>query len=245
MSADRSCPRARSATRARGTADTRRLRTSIDFAFAGSNWRALPQRAAFWHEARWLIVADLHLGKSATFRARGVPVPHGTTQANLERLTALIDSLQPERLVFLGDLLHAREALASAALLRFEQWRRQHVDLAMTLVEGNHDRSAGRLPARLCIDIVTEPWCRSGIALCHHPQRLNGHAIVAGHLHPCVQLHGAANDSVRLPCFWQREELLTLPAFGEFTGGASIAREDRDRVLAIVDDRLIEIPRMP
>jgi DNA ligase-associated metallophosphoesterase len=244
VSADRSSPRGHCANEARKRANTERLRTSIDFDFGGSSWRALPQRAAFWHEARWLVVADLHLGKSATFRARGVPVPHGTTHANLERLTALIDSLRPRRLVFLGDLLHAREALASAALVRFEQWRRQHVDLAMTLVEGNHDRSAGRLPAQLSIDIVTEPWCHSGIAFCHHPQRSNGHAIVAGHLHPCVRLYGAASDSVRMPCFWQREELLTLPAFGEFTGGASIAREPGDRVLAIVDDRLIEIPRL-
>ena len=66
--------------------------------------------------------------------------------------------------------------------------------------------------------------------------------MVAGHLHPCVRLYGAANDSVRLPCFWQRDDLLTLPAFGEFTGGSPIAREAGDRVLAVADDRLIEIP---
>jgi metallophosphoesterase superfamily enzyme len=57
-----------------------------------------------------------------------------------------------------------------------------------------------------------------------------------------VRLAGSANDALRLPCFWQRDGLLTLPAFGEFTGGASIERETGDRVLAIAEQRLFEIP---
>ena len=42
--------------------------------------------------SRTLFVADLHLGKSATFRARGLPVPSGTTQDNLRRLAALVQT---------------------------------------------------------------------------------------------------------------------------------------------------------
>jgi metallophosphoesterase superfamily enzyme len=123
------------------------------------------------------------------------------------------------------------------------QWRARHAGLAMTLVEGNHDRQAGELPDELGIDRVDEPLRGQGIAFCHHPQRLDA-AVVAGHLHPCVRLTGAANDAVRLPCFWQREGLLILPAFGEFTGGAPIEREPGDRVLAIVGERLIEVPNV-
>jgi hypothetical protein len=33
-----------------------------------------------------------------------------------------------------------------------------------------------------------------------------------------------------------------LPAFGEFTGGASIEREAGDRVFAVADELLIEVP---
>lgn len=215
---------------------------SIDFEFGGTQWRALPQRVALWLARRWLVVADAHFGKAATFRARGVPVPQGTTQANLERLTALIMQTRPERIVFVGDLLHAREAQGAETMQQLAQWRRQHARVAMTLVEGNHDRAAGMLPTQLEIEAVGEPWSVQGIAFCHHPQRIDGHSVVAGHLHPCVGLYGAANDSLRPPCFWQRAGVLTLPAFGEFTGGASIAREAGDRVLAVADDRLIEIP---
>ena len=219
-----------------------RFARSVEFDFGGTAWQALPQLAALWLDRRWLVVADAHLGKAATFRARGVPVPQGTTQANLARLTALIEATQPQRLVFLGDLLHAREAHGADAMRQFARWRAQVAHLPMTLVEGNHDRHAGAPPPAMGIDVVTEPWIVQGVALCHHPQRIAHAAAVAGHLHPCVRLHGAANDTVRLPCFWLRAGLLTLPAFGEFTGGAPIARESGDRVLAVADDRLIEIP---
>jgi DNA ligase-associated metallophosphoesterase len=219
-----------------------RFARSVDFDFDGTAWRALPQLAALWLDTRWLVVADAHLGKAATFRARGVPVPEGTTQENLARLTALVEATQPQRLVFLGDLLHAREAHGAGTMRQFARWRAQHERVSMTLVEGNHDRHAGAPPPTLQIDVVTEPWLVQGVALCHHPQRIARAAVVAGHLHPCVRLYGTANDTVRLPCFWQRAGLLTLPAFGEFTGGAPIARESGDRVLAVADDRLIEIP---
>jgi metallophosphoesterase superfamily enzyme len=49
-------------------------------------------------------------------------------------------------------------------------------------------------------------------------------------------------ESLRLPCFWLRDGLIVLPAFGEFTGGVSIAREPGDRVIAIAEQRLFEIP---
>lgn len=222
-----------------------RFVASVDFEFGGTPWRALPQHAALWLAQGWLVLADAHLGKAATFRARGVPVPQGTTSANLARLSSLIEATRPERLVFLGDLLHAREAQGSETIGQIARWRARHARLAMTLVEGNHDRHAGAPPATLDIDVVDEPWTVQGIAFCHHPRRLAGASVVAGHLHPCVRLHGAANDTLRLPCFWQRPGLLTLPAFGEFTGGAPIVREPGDRVLAAVDGRLIEIPTLP
>jgi len=219
-----------------------RFAHSVDFDFGGTPWRALPQCAAYWPARRWLVVADAHFGKAATFRARGIPVPQGTTQANLARLSALIAHARPQRLVFLGDLLHARESHGAETLRQFGQWREQHAGLPMTLVEGNHDRQAGAPPAALDIEVVDEPWTVAGIAFCHVPQQLDALHVVAGHLHPCIRLHGTANDTLRLPCFWQRDGLLTLPAFGEFTGGALIEREAGDRVLAVADGRLIEIP---
>ena len=193
-----------------------------------------------------LVVADLHLGKAATFRARGLPVPQGTTTRTLERLDALLAASGATRLLVLGDFLHAREAHAPATLAALRAWRARQRALDIVLVEGNHDRHAGAPPVDLDIRVVGEPWRAGPLAFCHHPQVLPGATVLAGHLHPCVRLYGAACDSVRLPCFWWRPRdsggLLLLPAFGEFTGGAPIAREDGDCVIALGDGRLFELP---
>ena len=202
----------------------------------------LASRAALWDGRRWMIVADAHFGKAATFRASGVPVPHGTTLDTLARLDAAIAATWPTSLVFLGDLFHGAEAHAAATLSALRAWRRSRAALEIVLVEGNHDLKAGAPPADLHIRIEQEPWCVDGLALCHHPQFVRGAHAVAGHLHPAVRISGRADDGVRLPCFWVRDGLTVLPAFGSFTGGARIDREDGDRVVAIGDDRLYAIP---
>jgi len=210
----------------------------------GTDWELLAQGVAWWVERRWLAIADAHFGKAAAFRARGVPVPQGTTSDNLARLDALITALQPTTLVFLGDLFHAREAHAPATLAACQRWRERHQALDVVLVEGNHDLHAGAPPTALRIRCVSEPWLVDGIAFCHHPQHVPRAMVLAGHLHPAVRLNGRADDSLRLPCFWLREDQLVLPAFGSFTGGASIARAPGERVFALAEGRMYEIPEL-
>lgn len=216
-----------------------RLRIALP---GGTPVELLADHALLLPQARALVVADVHFGKAATFRARGVPVPQGTTTDNLHRLDALLAATGAVMLVFLGDLFHAREAHAPATLVALRDWRARHPHVDMVLVEGNHDRHAGVPPADLGVRVVQEPWPLGVLALCHQPQRVAGTHVLAGHLHPCVRLYGGANDSLRLPCFWIRDELTLLPAFGAFTGGAPIAREAGDRVVAIGAGRLYEIP---
>ncbi|WP_018407207.1 ligase-associated DNA damage response endonuclease PdeM [Methylocystis rosea] len=201
----------------------------------------LPQRAVWRVETRTLFVADAHLGKAATFRTLGQPAPKGTTRDNLDRLDALIDRFNPTRLVFLGDLFHARQAHAPRVAASFLDWRRRHAALRLTLVRGNHDRRAGDPSEQLGIELVDEPYDAEGIVLRHHPLASDecegqGATILAGHLHPCVRLRGAARDSVRLPCFVLQERQVVLPAFGAFTGGALVRGRDI-RTCAIVDER--------
>ena len=199
-------------------------------------------RSAFWLERRWLVVADLHFGKAATFRALGVPVPHGTTSDTLSRLSALIDRMQPNTVVFLGDLFHAREAHAAPTLAALHEWRERYATLDLILVEGNHDRKAGAPPAGLRVHQESDPWRVDRFAFCHYPRFVADAYAFAGHLHPAIRLHGRADASLRLPCFWLRDGLTVLPAFGAFTGGAVIDRGPDDRVIAVADDRVVEVP---
>lgn len=179
----------------------------------------LPERAVWWPAGQTLFIADLHIGKAATYRALGQPVPGGTTQENLARLTALTAQHAPQQIVFLGDFLHAAAARTEAVLAALQEWRARHAAVNMTLVRGNHDSRAGDPPALLQINVVDEPHLHGPFALCHHPQQHATHFVLAGHVHPVCRLSGRGRDSLRMPCFVTETRQAILPAFGEFTGG--------------------------
>jgi uncharacterized protein len=191
-------------------------------------------KVVFDPAARALLVADVHLGKAATFRSLGVPVPAGTTQENLDRLSAVIEEFKPDTLYFLGDLLHAKAAHNPDLLGKLHQWRCNHADTAMVLIRGNHDSRAGDPPAYLNISVVEEPFMLGGFALCHHPQQVHGAIAIAGHEHPVVVLNGKGRSRARLPCFYLKKDQLILPSFGAFTGGYAVTPQAGEQVFPVV-----------
>ncbi|MFZ2988406.1 ligase-associated DNA damage response endonuclease PdeM [Ideonella sp.] len=214
--------------------------------WAGQDLQLLPDRALWWPAQRVLFIADLHIGKAATYRALGQPVPGGTTQQNLARLSRLIDSHRPKQIVFLGDFLHAAQAQTPDVLAALAAWRQHHrehhPDMALTLVRGNHDSRAGDPPATLDITVVDEPHLIGPYAACHHPQAHATHFVLAGHLHPSCSLRGPGRDRLRLPCFVLDTEpsgptapigMAILPAFGEFTGGWPVQGAPGRRLYAV------------
>ncbi|MET0382982.1 MAG: ligase-associated DNA damage response endonuclease PdeM [Burkholderiaceae bacterium] len=189
--------------------------------FAGHPLALLPGKAAWHPPSRTLFVADVHFGKAASFRAQGLPVPAGTTQDNLARLDGLVRVHDAARLVFLGDLLHSSHAQRDGVLLALMRWRGSHAGLRCVLVRGNHDAHAGDPPAALGFVLVDEPWPvpgADGLFACHHPRRMPGGGVLAGHWHPAITLRGPARDRQRLACFCLDGMTLVLPAFGAFTG---------------------------
>ncbi len=202
----------------------------------------LPACALWWPAQRTLFIADLHLGKAASFRAGGVPVPAGSTHDNLQRLSALIDRHAPRHLVFLGDFMHAasgRNAGLIAALLR---WRHRHLNVAMTLVRGNHDSHAGDPPPGIGIAVVDAPFIVGPFAASHYPIPNLTHFVLAGHLHPMVVLTGPGRDRLRLPCFLQENQLAVLPSFGAFTGGHAVRQRAGRTLYAVGADQIWALP---
>ena len=204
-------------------------------AVAGRPLTLLAEKAALLAASRTLLIADAHIGKAVTFRALGVPVPHGTTSETLAALSALITNWRARRVVFLGDFLHSAHAHAPATIGALARWRREHAALELILVRGNHDDRAGDPPAHLGMRVVDEPLMLDGFALCHHPRPHRGAYVLAGHLHPCVSLGGRSFDHLRLPCFWFGDHVGVLPAFGAFTGMHPIRAAARDRVCPVAD----------
>ncbi|SAL15197.1 hypothetical protein AWB71_00512 [Caballeronia peredens] len=190
-------------------------------------------RAAFDPLLKSLFIADAHFGKDAVFRARGIPVPAGTTGETLARLDALVAMHRPESVAFLGDLLHARESHTDETLDALAAWRARHRALRLVLVEGNHDRHAGALPAAFGVEVVKEPHALGPWALCHHPQIVDGAYALAGHEHPVYRL-ATRVDRARLPCFRFGPRAGVLPAFGAFTGGFEVNDDVRGESIYVI-----------
>src|SRR5690606_21506603 len=66
--------------------------------------------ALFWPAERTLIVADLHLEKGSAFACRGLMLPPYDTRQTLLRLAKVIDRLEAETIVALGDSFHDGDA---------------------------------------------------------------------------------------------------------------------------------------
>ncbi|MGW8393779.1 ligase-associated DNA damage response endonuclease PdeM [Pseudoduganella sp. HUAS MS19] len=202
----------------------------------------LPQKALYWPAEKSLMVADIHFGKAASFRALGVPVPRGTTSENLAALETLLTTYEVQRIVFLGDFLHSRAAQAAATLQAMLDWRSRHRELELVLVRGNHDWHAGDPSELLRVTMAEEPFANGPFALCHHPDVACEGYVIAGHVHPVFHLR-TARESLRLPCFLLGTRRAILPAFGAFTGGHSLIPHASDSVYVVADDLIFLIEK--
>ena len=213
-----------------------------------------------------LIVADVHLGKAASFRALGVPVPNQVTEESLERLSVLIRVSRSSSLIVLGDLIHDRKAL-SGLLPIWERWREQHPRLELKLIVGNHDRKAGRsaiekqLPG---LQVHEEKLLDQGLLMAHEADDLIDMQApvdatvdgpvdatvdapvrgLCGHEHPVVLIPDALKAKhIRRPCFYlDHRQILHLPAFGSFTGGHPVSMAQCKHLFIDMVDAVKELP---
>ena len=214
---------------------------SAKASIAGEELHLLAQRAVYWPRERMLLVADPHIGKAAAFRAGGVPVPRGTTTENLRRLDDALAATDARRIVFLGDFLHAREGRAPETLRVLNEWRATHANMDMLLVRGNHDARAGDPPRELAIRCDNGPLREAPFVFAHHPVASDEGYVLAGHIHPGVWLHGAGRQFERLPGCWCGEKTAVLPAFGEFTGLASVDVREGDGVWVVAGNEVVKV----
>lgn len=206
---------------------------------AGERVTLMPQRAVWWPSRRTLLVADLHLGKSETFRAGGIPIPDGVMRADLARLDEALRATEAERLVVLGDLLHAPAGLTEAMIDGFASWRASR-PIELAIVPGNHDRGLARVAERWRARVTAETELEEPFAFTHDPARASGRFTWCGHVHPLASICGGG-DSLRVPCFHIGRRAGVLPSFSAFTRGVSVARGADDRLFAIADGMVVEV----
>ena len=218
------------------------LAQQLDVTLADHTLTLLADRAAWWPAERTLLIADAHFGKAAAFRAAGIAAPEAATH-DLGRLDALLEATAAERLIILGDLLHAATGRTEAVLDPLRDWRNGRRSLAVALVRGNHDRAAGDPPADLRIDCLDEPADLSGLSLAHDlAMAPAGAPAVGGHTHPAAALRDLGRTPLRLPCFILRDGHLTLPAFSSFTGMKGVRAGSGGLRVAVTPQGLLRMP---
>lgn len=211
----------------------------------GETLDLLPGRAVYWPARKTLMVADLHLGKAATFRALGAPVPETPTFETLQRLTDLIDFIAPERLTILGDLFHAREAMVGAPRQAFMEWVHEHRELDIRLIVGNHDRRALATADESLVASIGMSECLEEAPFClahDPPSGPREDYVLCGHIHPGFRFVVRGHRSQTAACFWFTEGFGVLPAFGSFTGLALVEPSDGDQIFLCTDREVIRVP---
>lgn len=201
-------------------------------------------RTVFHPESSTLFAADVHLGKAASFRAKGIPIPEAVTGSTLERLTTALQDTGANHLVFLGDLWHDKAGRAKGTVQEFSEWRTRHGEIEMTLVLGNHDAKSGTCPPEWQVNEVDEGHAFGQILGYHYPEKVaatDSHLALCGHIHPGVMLHGKGRDSMRMPCFWVRPGAIVLPPFGDLTGCCTILPEEQDWIVCVTGASLLPI----
>mgnify|MGYP005989078869 FL=1 len=205
----------------------------------------LPGRAAFLPKTSTVVCSDIHLGKAATFRHAGMPIPEGSAQHDLKRLVSIIHACNAQRLLITGDLFHARSGCTQHVFDEFYAFCKKirlSDNTDVVLVLGNHEQSLGGKfqPYEIGIKRCEEKIIETPFSFIHYHQSHSnaqpGSFTVAGHVHPTVTIKGTSGDRLTCRCFLTTGTTLTLPAFGSFTGGHRIRPSDRTRVwLAEID----------
>jgi DNA ligase-associated metallophosphoesterase len=190
----------------------------------------------FWPKHGLLIIADVHLGKIEHFRKHGTALPNLTNAWDYIRIEQNIAEFKPKEVVFLGDLFHST---LNKSWLIFEQWvTRQPVDF--TLIMGNHDI----IPLQQFRDLefkVLEVLELDGFSFTHIPEDNENTFNICGHVHPGFKLRGKGKQYLGLSCFYQKQDQLILPAFGDFTGNYYVTPEKGEHIYVLSEQSVMQV----
>ncbi len=203
-------------------------------------------------EGRTLLVADLHLGYGWAQRRRGElgPVVEGGTR---ERLMRLVEAGRPERVVLVGDIVHAPRPAEEERRMIEETLREVRGQAELICVLGNHDRA---FAAEFTEFPAVGEWRTEGVRVVHGdvlPAGPETHVVtVVGHFHPVVRVKTASGASQKMAAFLVGRGLVVLPAFSGFSAGCDMRREmpgelrrwfgaEEVRTVVTDGDRLLEM----
>lgn len=198
------------------------------------------ERAIYLPAQQLLAISDLHLGKTAHFRKAGLQVPATLAKDDLQRLSMLLDTYQPQTLLINGDMFHHG---LNADIADFEQWKNQYTSLKFLLVKGNHDRLNAEQYQKLGIEVNDLSFCTSEFCFIHDAVQCTEENLypISGHVHPGITIVGKAKQRLKFPCFYFGNSYAVMPAFSAFTGLSLVRPKAGEQVFAITPTKVIKV----
>jgi len=190
----------------------------FEFLCAGERLEALPSGALHWPARRLLAVADLHLEKGSSYAVNALKLlPRHDTRQTLAMLAALIESLQPETVVCLGDSFHDRRAIERLPKVERAEIERLTRRARFVWIAGNHDPAPPPGDwGHVAVEIADSP-----LVFRHEAMFGCGDGEISGHYHPVAALT-VQGRGIRRRCFLTDGQRVILPAFGAYAGGLNV-----------------------
>jgi DNA ligase-associated metallophosphoesterase len=203
---------------------------------AGEKLLLSESKIIYWPKKKIVFIADLHLGKSTHFRKSGIAVPKDIIKSDLDRIKKVIQKFQPKKIFFLGDLFHSD---LNHEWGIFDDFVQSNPSISFILIKGNHDILHDKFYIQTKLTIELEPFKLGSFILSHHPlppeEIKEGQVNLCGHLHPGITLKGKGRSYLKLACFYKEERQLILPAFGRFTGLATVKQKTNSQVFVVLE----------
>ncbi|GAB5388659.1 MAG: ligase-associated DNA damage response endonuclease PdeM [Alphaproteobacteria bacterium] len=171
----------------------------------------------WWPSERLAVVSDLHFEKGSSLASRGLFLPPTETRSTLNRLSAVLSRLEPQRVIALGDSFHDQGGSSRMAPADQSHLFALASHFNWIWVTGNHDPTP---PDGLPGQVVAET-CINGLTFRHEAKQAARPGEISGHFHPKARIKTRAKAITR-PCFIADQTRLILPAFGALTGGLSV-----------------------
>lgn len=179
----------------------------------------------FWPAYDLLVFSDLHFEKGSFLSQFANPLPRLDTQKTLKNMQNVLTLYQPNWVICLGDSFHDGNAISRMDLCNVEELNSMvNSVLNWQWILGNHDpeipkQIAGQSSVNLTVN---------NLLLVHEPEEKikerQVEAQIIGHFHPKMRVKKMGH-TMSGKCFVVGNEVLLMPAFGQYTGGLSIDHE--------------------
>ena len=202
----------------------------------------LPERAFYWPQEKILGLSDIHPGKAFTLQQSGIPVPSSDTE-ELLKIAQLISDYQPTWVFILGDFIHNKNSWNQQLFNEVSAFFGELKDIEWNLIIRNHERGSIDFLKLLPINIIEGDFKIGSFTLSHgHLKNTSATFTIQGHVHPVTTIRDGSTK-LRLPYFVVSSDTMTIPSFGDLTGGFEMIPQENEKIFAVTSDSVFEMPR--